>query len=79
MESAFCRIAPSVLFILLPIRPAGVFLRASDLSSRTCAEVHGRRFVPFFIGSSLLLQNEIVGGNASKEKSGLVALVLYIT
>ena len=37
--NAFCRVAPSVLFNLLAILAAGVFLRASIFSSRTCTDV----------------------------------------
>ena len=50
MLNAFCRVAPSVRFRDLAIFLAGVFLRASDLSSRTCTAVQARLFFdPFFI------------------------------
>ena len=42
MLNAFCRVAISVLFNLLAILAAGVFLRARDLSSRTCTDVQAR-------------------------------------
>src|SRR5271170_1833527 len=47
MLNAFWRVAPSVLLSFLAICDALVFLRAIDLSSRTSAEVHARRF--FFL------------------------------
>ena len=40
--NAFCRVAPSVLFNLLAILAAGVFLCASVFSSRTCSDVQAR-------------------------------------
>jgi hypothetical protein len=71
IESAFCRIAPTVLFILFPIFAAGVFFRASDLSSRTCTDVQGRLFVPFFIYQSPIVEKRIiVAGSLSEGKSG---------
>ncbi len=49
MLKAFCRVAPSVRFRDLAIVLAGVFLCASVLSSRTCADVQARFFFdPFF-------------------------------
>ena len=39
MLKAFCRVAPSMRFRDLAIVLAAVFLRASVLSSRTCADV----------------------------------------
>ncbi len=54
MLKAFCRVAPSVRFRDLAILLAGVFLRASILSSRTCADVQARLFFdPFFIPISI--------------------------
>jgi hypothetical protein len=47
--NAFCRVAPSDLFKRRAIVAAGVFLRASDLRSRTWTDVQARFFVPFFI------------------------------
>src|SRR5258708_10861595 len=41
---AFWRVAPSVRFSLRAMRAAGVFCRASDLSSRTSCAVHSRLF-----------------------------------
>ncbi len=46
--NAFCRVAPSVRLRDLAIFLAGVFFRASDLSSRTCTDVHSRLFDAFF-------------------------------
>ena len=51
--NAFWRVAPSVLFNFLAIRPAGVFLRASVFSSRTCTDVHAFLFDPFFMRISM--------------------------
>jgi hypothetical protein len=48
MPSAFCRVAPSLRFNILAIFFAGVFLRASDFSSRTWAVVQARLFDVFF-------------------------------
>ncbi len=54
MLKAFCRVAPSVRFRDLAIFLAGVLLRASVLSSRTCADVQVRFFFdPFFIPISI--------------------------
>jgi hypothetical protein len=47
MLNAFCRVAPSVRFRVRAIFPAGVFFRASDFKSRTCAVVQARLFDPF--------------------------------
>ena len=44
MLNAFCRVAPSDRFSFLAILRAGVFFRASDLSSRTCTDVQARLF-----------------------------------
>src|SRR5258708_27994049 len=41
---AFWRVAPSVRLSLRAILAAGVFCRASDLSSRTSCAVHSRLF-----------------------------------
>jgi len=50
MLKAFCRVAPSVRFRVFAILFAGTFLRASDLSSRTCTGVQACLFFdPFFI------------------------------
>ena len=46
--NAFCRVAPSDLFKRRAIDRAGIFLRASDLRSRTCTDVQVRRFDAFF-------------------------------
>jgi hypothetical protein len=51
--NAFWRVAPSVRFNFLAIRPAGVFLRAIVFSSRTCADVQARLFDPFFMRISV--------------------------
>jgi hypothetical protein len=51
--NAFWRVAPSVRFNFLAIRPAGVFLRAIVFSSRTCADVQARLFDPFFMRNSV--------------------------
>ncbi len=48
MLNAFWRVAPSVRFSALAIRRAGVFLRASDFNSRTCAGVQARLFDALF-------------------------------
>ena len=56
--NAFWRVAPSVLFNFLAIRPAGVFLRAMVLSSRTCTDVQARLFDPFLGMSNLQFENE---------------------
>src|SRR5262249_2342299 len=40
--NAFCLVAPSVRFSVRAILTAGVFRRASDFSSRTCAGVQAR-------------------------------------
>lgn len=54
MLKAFCRVAPSVRFGDLAIILAGILLRASVLSSRTCADVQARLFFdPFFIPISI--------------------------
>jgi hypothetical protein len=63
MLNAFCRVAPSDRFNFLAILAAGVLLRASDLSSRTCTEVHERLFVPFFINESPLISADVVAEN----------------
>ncbi len=42
--NAFCRVALSLRFSILAIFFAGVFLRADDFSSRTCAVVQARFF-----------------------------------
>ena len=47
MLNAFCRVAPCVLFNLLAILAAGIFLRASVFSSRTWMGVHARLFFHF--------------------------------
>jgi hypothetical protein len=47
MLNAFWRVAPSVRFNFLAIRPAGVFVRAIVFRSRTWADVHTRLFDPF--------------------------------
>jgi hypothetical protein len=47
--SAFCRVAPSLRFNVLAIFFAGVFLRASDFSSRTGAVVQARLFDVLFM------------------------------
>jgi hypothetical protein len=52
MLNAFCRVAPSDLLKRRAIVPAGIFFRASDLSSRTWTDVQARLFDPFFIGIS---------------------------
>jgi hypothetical protein len=53
MLDAFWRVALSLRFRVRAIFAAGVFLRASVFSSRTCTEVHERvferLFVPFFM------------------------------
>jgi hypothetical protein len=49
MLNAFCLVAPSVRFNRLAILFAGVFLRASVFSSRTCTNVQARLFLLFFI------------------------------
>jgi hypothetical protein len=51
--NAFCRVAPSDRFNFLAILAAGVFLRASVFSSRTCTDVQARFFDPFFISISV--------------------------
>ena len=45
--NAFCRVAPSVRFNFLAIRPVGVFLRAIVFSSRTCTDVQARLLIHF--------------------------------
>ncbi len=47
MLNAFWRVAPSVRFNRRAIDRAGIFLRASDLSSRTWTDVQGRLFAAF--------------------------------
>jgi hypothetical protein len=54
MLNAFWRVAPSDRFNVLAILAAGVFFRASDLSSRTSTEVHARLFDAFFTMQILL-------------------------
>ena len=51
--NAFCRVAPSVRFNVLAILLSGVFLRASDFSSRTCAVVQ----VGLFLGGCGFVTN----------------------
>jgi hypothetical protein len=63
MLNAFCRVAPSDRFNFLAILAAGVFFRASDLSSRTCTDVHERLFVPFFINESPWIGADVVAEN----------------
>ena len=46
--NAFCRVAPSDLFKRRAIDRAGIFLRASDLRSRSCTDVQVRLFEAFF-------------------------------
>ena len=48
-RNAFCRVAPSLRFSVLAIFLAGVFFRASNLSSRRCAVVQVRLFDVLFI------------------------------
>jgi hypothetical protein len=67
MLNAFCRVAPSLRFSFLAIRPAGVFLRAIVFSSRTCADVQARLFKPFFMRISMLAQ-ALVAEIQAKEK-----------
>jgi hypothetical protein len=66
--NAFCRVAPSVLFNFLAIRPAGVFLRAIVFSSRTWTDVQARLFDPFFMQISMLAW-VLVAERQSKEKA----------
>jgi hypothetical protein len=47
MLNAFCRVAPSLRFNMRAILAAGVFFRASDFNSPTCAFVHARLFDAF--------------------------------
>jgi hypothetical protein len=63
MLNAFCRVAPSDRFNFLAIFAAGVFLRASDLSSRTCTDVHERLLGPFFINESPWIGADVVAEN----------------
>jgi hypothetical protein len=51
--NAFCRVAPSVLFIAFAILGAGVFCRAWVLSSRTSDLVQARRLIFFAISTFL--------------------------
>ncbi len=53
MLNAFCRVAPSDRFKRRAIDRAGTFFRASDLSSRTCTDVHDRLFDAFFMRISM--------------------------
>jgi len=69
--NAFCRVAPSVRFRDLAIFFAGVFFRASDLSSRTCTDVQARFFFDAFFMKNLLSGYKgpmLVAENQSKEK-----------
>jgi hypothetical protein len=70
MLNAFCRVAPSDRFNFLAILAAGVLLRASDLSSRTCTEVHERLFVSFFINESPLISADVVAEKCVKQIVG---------
>jgi hypothetical protein len=57
MLNAFCRVAPSVRFSVRAILAAGVFFFASVFSSRTCTDVHARRFDAFFAIKYLPVSN----------------------
>jgi hypothetical protein len=48
MANAFCRVAPSVRFIVRAIFPAGTFFLASALSSRIWTDVHATLLDAFF-------------------------------
>jgi len=69
MLNAFCRVAPSDLFNFLAIRPAGVFLRAIVLSSRTSVAVHARRFFDFFAIKPPFQERLLVSRMGAKEKT----------
>jgi hypothetical protein len=69
MLNAFCRVAPSDLFNFLAILPAGVFLRAIVLSSRTSLEVHARRFFDFFAIKPPFHVRQLVSLMGAKEKT----------
>lgn len=68
MLNAFWRVAPSVLFSFLAIRPAGVFLRAIVFSSRTSLEVHARRFFFLFAIKPPFQERPLVSLTGVKEK-----------
>jgi hypothetical protein len=53
MLNAFCRVAPSVRFMLRAILRAGVFFLASLFISLISLAVQERRFFPFLISLSL--------------------------
>ena len=69
MLNAFCRVAPSDRFNFLAILPAGVFLRAIVLSSRTSLEVHARRFFDFFAIKPPFQERQLVSLMGTKEKT----------
>jgi hypothetical protein len=69
MLNAFCRVAPSDRFNFLAILPAGVFLRAIVLSSRTSLEVHARRFFDFFAINPPFQERQLVSLMGAKEKT----------
>jgi hypothetical protein len=69
MLNAFCRVAPSDLFSFLAIRPAGVFLRAIDFSSRTSVEVQARRFFDFLAIKPPFQERQFVSLTGVNEKS----------
>ena len=68
MLNAFCRVAPSVLFNLLAILAAGVFLRAIVFRSRTSPEVHARRFFVRFAIKPPFQERQLVSLTGVKEK-----------
>src|SRR5271154_779751 len=68
--NAFCLVAPSVRFSVLAILAAGVFFRASDFKSRTCAVVQGRLLDAFFrIYGLRLLKRRAYKGKLSQKKA----------
>jgi hypothetical protein len=55
--NAFCRVAPSLRFSFLAIFPAGVFVRASDFSSRISLASQARLFAFLAMWSPLILKS----------------------
>ncbi len=71
MLNAFCRVAPSVLFNVLAIFLAGIFVFAIVFNPRTSVAVQARRFLAFLAIEKLqvCVNGELLTRRSDKRKA----------